>query len=1134
MGWAIPSTLFILLAAAEGRRQDPGPGPGPLYILRREEVGNPSKYFHKSWEEYKEGFFASGNEDGLRGTVHGEFWAGLDRLYKLTNWIGLGRHKKISYYLNITLIDFDQKKYIAVYDHFKVGPEEDDYMLTVGGFNEDLSSLGDSMASVNGMKFTTKDRDNDEHKHTNCANLHGGGWWYKACTWAHLTGMHTRGRRMLGDNSQIYFYHSGERGNNTLESWMVVEMSLLSKEPTTTTTATNPPPLVPNEPTATTATTTEINPPPCNENPCRCDTSAVDVSSFCANLLQSPIANGYKREFCGYEFTKKQAVLNCPDVSAAVAKELLRSSSDAENVKYCNFEVDDLLTNRDCGKLLQDKLNEDCDRDCKKFENKISSTAAAVLEIYEEKENEVNVMVEIQTRIKDVVEVAREVAKAKEETTEIRNDRPKILEQLLDKINKSKILTKESKERLTKSVEGAMEFDAGSTTSYKHIITSTKNEIRVLTDQQDNLDKSKSKMKKQFDKVRRGWTAMRGDTVGTVQKASVALDNIVGAVGKFQKGGALDVAGGILDIGNAITQFLPPPASIITGSISSIFNILVGNAPATDPVKEGFEKQKKWMDKKFDGIELKLDNLENRISSLLIEQAKKDEKNMMIKYTKDKIGEAKGILKEFKLKQDYIFSQQNKILQPKIIRLMIIQLDLFKNSVEKFQIKEFVKDTCTGREELDIIEACQLLAFTSLMVDLQEEKLIDQTLAMIGSSSYSVLSASYLDYKETLKQDAKSFFEVIFLNPPVEARCDSSHRPLAQLESEQKGKLVHFAEHLEPGLGVQLKEKEAELLRKWNSCGVIISGGSSWRYGNTTETFSSSSYPSCYIPPYYPSLLFGRSDHNLAMFGEKTLVACGPSPINCVSWSSGDSDWQEKEWKRWKYNGFDDGVSYYNAADKKFLMMEDKTGFEMPGGRTFSLKHTVSQACLIPGRDHFVITGGLNGKSAYPDVYMYSRNGLHIRDMPSLRQARNLHACASYEDQNGETVLLVAGGVDTANWDTVNREGDGYRTVEILKAGAHAWTEGPMLPQKLYRARAVRLGGNVLLSGGISGSHIEQLKDGSNVTAIGNGYVISTPATTDQILRLSDDHTSWDTVGRMKEARVGHSMTAVDFSAICG
>ena len=44
----------------------------------------------------------------------------------------------------------------------QVGPGHD-YMLTVGGFNDALSTLGDSMirssgsaANLNGMKFTTK------------------------------------------------------------------------------------------------------------------------------------------------------------------------------------------------------------------------------------------------------------------------------------------------------------------------------------------------------------------------------------------------------------------------------------------------------------------------------------------------------------------------------------------------------------------------------------------------------------------------------------------------------------------------------------------------------------------------------------------------------------------------------------------------------------------------------------------------------------------------------------------------------------------------------------------------------------------------------------------------------------------
>ena len=42
----------------------------------------------------------------------GESWIGLDTLHQLTN--------QSSYKLNITMTDYDQKKYVAVYDKLKV------------------------------------------------------------------------------------------------------------------------------------------------------------------------------------------------------------------------------------------------------------------------------------------------------------------------------------------------------------------------------------------------------------------------------------------------------------------------------------------------------------------------------------------------------------------------------------------------------------------------------------------------------------------------------------------------------------------------------------------------------------------------------------------------------------------------------------------------------------------------------------------------------------------------------------------------------------------------------------------------------------------------------------------------------
>merc|ERR1719295_784704 len=169
MGAKMKLLLILVLTSAT----TPLP-PGSVRVLVRKEVGNPADYFDKTFAEYQEGFSANG-----------ESWLGLDNLHRLTS--------RRDYKLKITMTDFDGKKYDAVYDRFKVGPG-DDYTLTVGGFNDTLSTLGDAMASGswnhNGMKFSTKDRDQDRWS-SNCAQKFTGGWWYKACTHAHLTGLHT-------------------------------------------------------------------------------------------------------------------------------------------------------------------------------------------------------------------------------------------------------------------------------------------------------------------------------------------------------------------------------------------------------------------------------------------------------------------------------------------------------------------------------------------------------------------------------------------------------------------------------------------------------------------------------------------------------------------------------------------------------------------------------------------------------------------------------------------------------------------------------------------------------------------------------------------------------------------------------
>ena len=48
------------------------------------------------------------------------------------------------------------------------------------------------------MKFTTKDKDNDDKNNGNCALDYKGGWWYKSCHQANPNGLYKGGSHAQG------------------------------------------------------------------------------------------------------------------------------------------------------------------------------------------------------------------------------------------------------------------------------------------------------------------------------------------------------------------------------------------------------------------------------------------------------------------------------------------------------------------------------------------------------------------------------------------------------------------------------------------------------------------------------------------------------------------------------------------------------------------------------------------------------------------------------------------------------------------------------------------------------------------------------------------------------------------------
>ena len=96
--------------------------------------------FYRNWTDYVKGF----------GDLNGEFWLGLSEINRLSQAGGKT--------LRVDMADFEGGKRYAKYSTFQVLDSSRKYQLNIGGYS---GNAGDSMVLNNGMKFSTKDQDND-------------------------------------------------------------------------------------------------------------------------------------------------------------------------------------------------------------------------------------------------------------------------------------------------------------------------------------------------------------------------------------------------------------------------------------------------------------------------------------------------------------------------------------------------------------------------------------------------------------------------------------------------------------------------------------------------------------------------------------------------------------------------------------------------------------------------------------------------------------------------------------------------------------------------------------------------------------------------------------------------------------
>ena len=151
-------------AVAEGYCDAVSDGGGWLVVQRR-KIGNVD--FDKTWVEYEEGF----------GNLDGDFWYGLNPLHCLTS--------QGQWQLCVDFTFSNGTKSYLFYYNFAVGPASSQYQLSISGFSGITTDPFHDFHSIDGMKFTAKDRDNDLSARQCAVNgwvgKDGGGWWYKDC-----------------------------------------------------------------------------------------------------------------------------------------------------------------------------------------------------------------------------------------------------------------------------------------------------------------------------------------------------------------------------------------------------------------------------------------------------------------------------------------------------------------------------------------------------------------------------------------------------------------------------------------------------------------------------------------------------------------------------------------------------------------------------------------------------------------------------------------------------------------------------------------------------------------------------------------------------------------------------------------
>merc|ERR1711971_202316 len=275
---------------------------------------------------------------------------------------------------------------------------------------------------------------------------------------------------------------------------------------------------------------------------------------------------------------------------------------------------------------------------------------------------------------------------------------------------------------------------------------------------------------------------------------------------------------------------------------------------------------------------------------------------------------------------------------------------------------------------------------------------------------------------------------------------------------------------------------------------VLITGGANGGELKSAEIFNPVTKTSCSLP----EIPVARWHHS-----QDGGLACGGRSDNtrktCVKWSPASGTWTQSHTLSQKRR---DHVSWATASGVYLIgggsspRTSEKVKLDGSVEEGFSLKYNTAGACSIPDPDNeeVIITGG---DTALKTVSVYSGAGWQ-RDLASLNQGRNYHACGSYRN-GGKKFLMVTGGYGSSYLDSTEIFSDNVSSDNVWR------TVAARLPVAMRSPMVASISNRVLLFGGYGGGLRKE------------------------IVEFNQETESWTVIGEMKEGKFSTAVSVVSF-----